>query len=148
MPRGPAAVAPPPPVPAALLRDQTWLMGPAAVGPDGVQAGLLRRFAVPEAHQRIFQNNAAAVEEAKRGGGVAFAVSFAVQADLASERLVRLPLPAGAADGGVEHADPRRAVPAAGGRRVHPLRRDAAGDPGDAARGRRRGGALPARRST
>jgi DNA-binding transcriptional LysR family regulator len=87
------------PVPAALLRDQTWLMGPAAVGPDGVQAALLRRFAVPEAHQRIFQNNAAAVEEAKRGTGVAFAVSFAVSADLASGRLVRLPLPAGAADG-------------------------------------------------
>jgi DNA-binding transcriptional LysR family regulator len=74
-------------------------MGPAAVGRDGVQAALLRRFGVPEAHQRIFQNNAAAVEEAKRGGGVAFAVAFAVQADLASRRLVRLPLPAGAADG-------------------------------------------------
>jgi DNA-binding transcriptional LysR family regulator len=95
----PAPAAPATPVPAALLRDQTWLMGPAAVGPDGVQAGLLRRFAVPEAHQRIFQNNASAVEEAKRGGGVAFAVSFAVQADLASGRLVRLPLPSGAADG-------------------------------------------------
>ena len=99
MSRGAATAAPPSPVPAALLRDQTWLMGPAAVDPDGVQAGLLRRFAVPEPHQRIFQNNAAAVEEAKRGGGVAFAVSFAVQADLASGRLVRLPLPPGAADG-------------------------------------------------
>jgi DNA-binding transcriptional LysR family regulator len=84
--------------PVALLRDQTWLMGPAAVGTDGVQAGLLRRIGVPEEHQRIFQNHAAAVEEAKRGGGVAFAVSFAVQRDLASGRLVRLPLPA-AADG-------------------------------------------------
>ena len=74
-------------------------MGPEAVGPDGVQAGLLRRFAVPEANQRIFQSNAAAVEEAKRGSGIAFGVSFAVNADLASGRLVRLPLPAGAADG-------------------------------------------------
>jgi DNA-binding transcriptional LysR family regulator len=91
--------APPTPVPVALLREQTWLMGPAAVGPDGTQAALLRRFAVPEAQQRIFQNNAAAVEEAKRGSGVAFAVSFAVNADLASGRLVRLPLPAGSADG-------------------------------------------------
>src|SRR5690348_11344348 len=34
----PPAPADPPPVPAALLRDQTWLMGPAAAGPDGVQA--------------------------------------------------------------------------------------------------------------
>jgi DNA-binding transcriptional LysR family regulator len=69
------------------------------VGPDGTQAGLLRRFAVGEDRQRIFQNNAAAVEEAKRGSGVAFAVSFAVDADLASGRLVRLPVPSGSADG-------------------------------------------------
>jgi DNA-binding transcriptional LysR family regulator len=93
------AATPPTAVPAALLRGQTWLMGPAAVGPDGTQAGLLRRFAVGESHQRIFQNNAAAVEEAKRGSGVAFAVSFAVDADLATGRLVRLPVPAGSADG-------------------------------------------------
>jgi DNA-binding transcriptional LysR family regulator len=90
---------PPTPVPTSLLREQTWLMGPAAVGPDGTQAGLLRRFAVGEDRQRIFQNNAAAVEEAKRGSGVAFAVSFAVDADLASGRLVRLPVPSGSADG-------------------------------------------------
>ena len=90
---------PPTQVPVALLREQTWLMGPAAVGPDGTQAGLLRRFAIGEARQRIFQNNAAAVEEAKRGSGVAFAVSFAVDADLATGRLVRLPVPSGSADG-------------------------------------------------
>jgi LysR family transcriptional regulator, low CO2-responsive transcriptional regulator len=93
------ATAPPTPVPLAALQEQTWLMGPTAVGPDGTQAGLLRRFAVAESQQRIFQNNAAAVEEAKRGSGVAFAVSFAVDADLASGRLVRLPLPSGTADG-------------------------------------------------
>jgi DNA-binding transcriptional LysR family regulator len=90
---------PPTPVPAALLREQTWLMGPAAVGADGTQAALLRRFAVGEDRQRIFQSNAAAVEEAKRGSGVAFAVSFAVAADVTSGRLVRLPVPSGAADG-------------------------------------------------
>jgi DNA-binding transcriptional LysR family regulator len=86
-------------VPPALLRVQTWLMGPAGAGPDGVQAALLRRYGVPEANQLIFASNAAAVEEAKRGSGIAFAVSFAVTADFASGQLVRLPLPAGSADG-------------------------------------------------
>ena len=99
MARPAAEAGPPTPVPAGLLREQTWLMGPAAVGPDGTQAALLRRFAVSEDRQLIFQNNAAAVEEAKRGSGVAFAVSFAVDADLASGRLVRLPVPSGSADG-------------------------------------------------
>ena len=41
---------------------------------------MLRRINVPEEHQQIFQSHAAALEEAKRGKGVALAVSFAVVA--------------------------------------------------------------------
>ena len=37
---------------------------------------MLRRIGVPEEHQRIFQSDAAALEEAKRNRGVALAVSF------------------------------------------------------------------------
>lgn len=79
----------------AQLREQTWLLGPSAVGTEGPMPTLLRRWDIPERNQRIFQSHAAALEEAKRGGGVALAVSFAVSADLASGTLVRLgPAPA------------------------------------------------------
>jgi LysR family transcriptional regulator, low CO2-responsive transcriptional regulator len=71
------------------LRDQTWLLGPSAVT-DGVTATALRRISVPEKRQRIFQSHAAALEEAMRGHGVAWAVSFAVAQDLANGRLVRI----------------------------------------------------------
>ena len=67
--------------------------------------------------------------------GVAFAVSFAVHADLASGAPGAAAAAAGAADGAWSTLTARRVVAAAGGGRVHPLRADAAGDPGDAARG-------------
>jgi hypothetical protein len=51
---------------------------------------LLRRINVPEHHQRIFQSHAAALEEAKRGKGVALGVSFAVSQDLANGDLKRV----------------------------------------------------------
>ena len=44
---------------------------------------LLRRLAVPEDRQQIFQSHAAAIEEAKRGKGVAPVLSFTVAQDLA-----------------------------------------------------------------
>jgi DNA-binding transcriptional LysR family regulator len=72
------------------LRDQTWLLGPSAVTDIGVAAAALRRINVPEKRQRIFQSHAAALEEAMRGHGVAWAVSFAVAQDLAKGRLVRI----------------------------------------------------------
>jgi len=77
-------------VDAAGLRDQTWLLGPAAAGDDGLVPRLLRRLDVPEARQRIFQSSAAAREEAKRGNGVMPSVAFAVTDDLAQRRLVRV----------------------------------------------------------
>jgi len=72
------------------LRDQTWLLGPSAVEPEGTVARMLRQIGVPEQRQRIFQSDAAAVEEAKRSDGIAIAVRFAVAAELTGGRLVRL----------------------------------------------------------
>lgn len=73
------------------LRDQTWLLGPSAAEDSGVVPGMLRRLGVPESRQQIFQSHAAAVEEAKRGRGVTLALGFAVQHDVASGALVRVP---------------------------------------------------------
>jgi hypothetical protein len=72
------------------LRGQTWHLGPAAVGEGGVVPGMLRDLAVPEANQRIFQSEAAALEETKRMDGVALALRFAVAGDLTAGRLVTL----------------------------------------------------------
>ena len=55
---------------------------------------ILRQVGVPENRQRIFQSHAAAVEEAKRGKGLALAVSFAVSQDLVGGDLVRIQSPA------------------------------------------------------
>lgn len=74
----------------AELREQTWLLGPSAVDRLGMVPLLLRRLNVPEYRQRIFQSHAAAVEEAKRGKGIALAVAFAVTRDLADGDLKRL----------------------------------------------------------
>jgi DNA-binding transcriptional LysR family regulator len=81
------------------LREQTWLLGPSAAYDDGVIPDMLRRINVPEDHQRIFQSHAAAVEEAKRGKGVALAVSFAVSQDLANDDLRRVSAPSLQAQG-------------------------------------------------
>jgi LysR family transcriptional regulator, low CO2-responsive transcriptional regulator len=75
----------------SALREQTWLLGPSAAYDTGVIPGMLHRINVPEEHQRIFQSEAAALEEAKRGKGVALAVSFAVSQDLAKGDLKRVP---------------------------------------------------------
>lgn len=74
-------------VSAAEARSQTWLLGPSAAGDDGVVPALLRHLGVPEQHQRIFQSNAGALEEAKRTDGIALAVRFAVAQDLTADRL-------------------------------------------------------------
>jgi LysR family transcriptional regulator, low CO2-responsive transcriptional regulator len=84
----------------ATLREQTWLLGPSAAYDTGVIPEMLRRINVPEEHQRIFQSHAAAIEEAKRGKGLAPAVSFAVAQDLANGDLRRVTSPALQAQGG------------------------------------------------
>lgn len=69
---------------AAELREQTWLLGPSAIGKVGMVPSVLRRLSVPEHNQRIFQSHAACVDEAKQGKGIALAVAFTVAKDLAS----------------------------------------------------------------
>jgi len=69
------------------VREQTWMLGPSAAGEDGLVPGMVRALGIPEARQRIFQSDAAALEETKRTNGIALAVRFAVAADLAAGRL-------------------------------------------------------------
>lgn len=70
------------------LREQMWLLGPSAASDVGAVPAVLRRLGVPEEHQQIFQSHAAALEEAKRGKGVAAGLSFRVAQDLAHGHLV------------------------------------------------------------
>lgn len=76
---------------AGELRRQTWLLGPAATGRLGIVPGLVRRIGVAEANQQIFQSQAAAIAQAKRGHGVAVVVAFAAADDIAAGDLVRVP---------------------------------------------------------
>jgi LysR family transcriptional regulator, low CO2-responsive transcriptional regulator len=82
------------------LREQTWLLGPSAATSLGAVPSVLRRLAVPEEHQQIFQSHAAAIEEAKRSKGVAPVLSFTVAQDIAHGDLVRLTGTHVAIDGG------------------------------------------------
>ncbi|MEU8243837.1 LysR family transcriptional regulator [Actinoplanes missouriensis] len=70
------------------LREQTWLLGPSAVADSGAIRTLVRRIGVPDDRQQIFQSHAAALEEAKRGRGVAPALSFAVAPEVRKGHLV------------------------------------------------------------
>lgn len=74
----------------ALLREQQWMLGPSAGSIDGEIASMLRDLAIPEAKQRIFQSDAAALEEVQRVGGVTLTIGFAVAKDLAAGRLVHV----------------------------------------------------------
>ncbi|HKS97970.1 MAG TPA: LysR family transcriptional regulator [Rugosimonospora sp.] len=78
----------------SALRDQTWLLGPSAAYNTEVVPNVLRTIGVPETRQRIYQSHAAAVEEAKRGKGLALVVAFAVSQDLVNGDLVRIHAPA------------------------------------------------------
>jgi hypothetical protein len=74
----------------ALLRQQQWMLGPSAGGVDGEIATMLRGLAIPESQQRIFQSDAAALEEVQRVGGVSLTIGFAVAKDLAAGRLTHV----------------------------------------------------------
>lgn len=74
----------------ALLREQQWMLGPSAGSVDGEIAAMLRALAIPEPQQRIFQSDAAALEEVQRVGGVTLAIGFTVGKDLAARRLVHV----------------------------------------------------------
>ena len=74
----------------ALLREQQWMMGPSAGSVDGEIAVMLRNLAIPESQQRIFQSDAAALEEVQRVGGVTLTIGFAVGKDLSAGRLAHI----------------------------------------------------------
>ena len=78
---------------ATQLAQQTWHLGPGAADSAGETTEVLRRLAVPETRQRIFQSDAAALAETRRGAGLALAVGFTVRDDLRSGRLVRIDAP-------------------------------------------------------
>jgi DNA-binding transcriptional LysR family regulator len=99
----------------AELRRQTWLLGPSGAEDSGLVPAIMRSLDIPEDHQEIFQNHAAALEEAKRGRGLAVVVAFAVAQNLARGELVRLPGPGLQAEGvwNIFTLGDRSAVPAA-----------------------------------
>lgn len=72
------------------LRAQTWLLGPSAAADLGAVPTMLRRLAVPDDRQQIFQSHAAALGEAKRGKGIAPALSFTVAPDVRKGHLLLL----------------------------------------------------------
>jgi DNA-binding transcriptional LysR family regulator len=74
----------------ALLREQQWMLGPSAGSVDGEIAAMLRALAISESRQRIFQSDAAALEEVQRVGGVTLTIGFAVSKDLAAGRLTHI----------------------------------------------------------
>ena len=86
-PNSPLAVGAPAP---ALLRQQQWMLGPSAGSIGGEISNMLRGLAIPEAQQRIFQSDAAALEEVQRVGGVSLTIGFAVAKDLAAGRLTHV----------------------------------------------------------
>ena len=75
---------------AALLTGQQWMLGPSAGSSDGEIAAMLRDLAIPESGQRIFQSDAAALEEVQRVGGVTLAIGFSVGKDVAAGRLIHV----------------------------------------------------------
>lgn len=81
------------PISVDRARRQTWNLGPSAVSAEGVVPAMLRRLNIPEQNQRIFQSDAAALEETRRSDGVCLAVKFTVAADMASGRLTMLDVP-------------------------------------------------------
>jgi len=66
------------------------MLGPSAGSVDGEIAAMLRALAISESRQRIFQSDAAALEEVQRVGGVTLTIGFAVSKDLAAGRLTRI----------------------------------------------------------
>ena len=84
---------------ARVLSEQTWLIGPSAVDPTSCAARMLRHFRVPESNQRIYQNHAAALNDARSGVGLAPAAAPGAHAELSGGRLVRVDAPGAVVDG-------------------------------------------------
>lgn len=71
-------------------RQLIWNLGPSGIEEVGLVPTLLKHLVVPESNQRIFQSDAAALEETKRTEGISLAVRFAIADDLTHGRLVPL----------------------------------------------------------
>ncbi|KQY09248.1 LysR family transcriptional regulator [Mycobacterium sp. Root135] len=98
-PGSPLAVNPAVAPPAALLREQMWMLGPSAGSVDGEIGLMLQKLAIPEEQQRIFQSDAAALEEVQRVGGLTLTMGFAVGKDLSAKRLTHVKGPGLQAEG-------------------------------------------------
>lgn len=98
-PDSPLAVNPTVAPPAALLREQMWMLGPSAGSVDGEIGLMLQKLAIPEEQQRIFQSDAAALEEVQRVGGLTLTMGFAVGKDLSAKRLTHVKGPGLQAEG-------------------------------------------------
>ncbi len=83
----------------AMMTEQIWLLGPSAADPTSGASQFLRHHGVPETNQRIFQNHAAALEEARSGKGIALCAAHAAAAQLGDGRLVRVQSAASMVDG-------------------------------------------------
>ena len=81
------------------LAAQTWLLGPSAVDADSGASRMLRHFCVPEANQRIYQNHAAALNEARSGAGVALCPMNSLKSEAADGRLTRIETSGNMVDG-------------------------------------------------
>ena len=77
------------PATARELARARWLMGPSAAE-NGLTHAWLERLGIPEHNQSIFQSQAAAVDEARRGHGLALALTTAISSDLTAGQLARV----------------------------------------------------------
>lgn len=83
----------------AELAEQTWLLGPSAVDADSGAARMLDRYAVSEEHQRIYQNHAAALDDARSGAGIALCPLSKLGPESSDGRLARVDAPGNMVDG-------------------------------------------------
>jgi len=72
----------------AQLREQPWILGPAAGSVDGEIAKILAKLEIPDERQRIFPSDAAALNEVERTGGLTLTPGFAVAEHLRTGRIV------------------------------------------------------------
>jgi DNA-binding transcriptional LysR family regulator len=90
------------PLASAASRDltaHTWLLGPSAVDASSSTSRMLARLGVAEQRQRIFQNHAAALAEARAGHGIALCPLHMLAAELGDGRLVQVRAPGSTIDG-------------------------------------------------
>ena len=83
----------------ADLAAQTWLLGPSAVDAASGAARILCHYSVAEANQRIYQNHAAALDDARSGAGVALCPVSKLGPESSDGRLARVDAPGNMVEG-------------------------------------------------